>query len=408
MVHMTSAKEREAREEGEKAILERGPMGYASPGLPLAACAPALWVAVTWCAMVGMLYAVGYLNPAVDEAAELKEFAKRLTETQVDIAARRAAWAFSGVTLAITVVLFITCVFWTSSAMRGKDCSFRSKAVLLSVGLLVLGLFGSWQAAEQLAPFTSTLGQLLLKPETSGARSGLAALVPVGMFLLACIVPCVLVAGAMLLLQPMTLPRDLKLSAPAQDLVRSDQLDQLTARVRELDQMLYIGALALVFGTLQLSAGMSVPLASMPKPAAVKAQADLCKALAPAPVASAFFTAASAASPVGRDVDRTCGEIPARFVQIEAADSLRQLARGITLSFGLAFSALLAAVYVPALVGLRMMIDARATRGAVAPTDDRKSHERIAELDPLHRLAAVAATLGPVFAGLLANTLASG
>jgi hypothetical protein len=358
--------------------------------------------------MVGMLYAVGYLNPAVDNAAELKVLGKYLEQTQVDISARRAAWAFSGVTLAITVVLFITCLFWTSSAMRGKAHPFRRDVVLMSVGLLVLGLSGSWQIAEQLMPFTSALGKLLLKPETSGAQSALAAQVPVGMFLLACIVPCVLVAGATLLLQPMTLPRDLKLPAAAQDLVRNDQLQQLTARVRELDQMLYIGALALVFGTLQLSAGMSVPLASMPKPVAVKAQADLCKALAPALSASAFFTAASATSQVGRDVDSTCGKVPARFVQLEAADSLRQLARGITLSFGLAFSALLAAVYVPALVGLRMMIDARALRGTAASADDRKSHDRIAELDPLHRLAAVAATLGPVFAGLLANTLAGG
>jgi hypothetical protein len=408
MVDMTSAEEREARERGEKAIREQGPMGYASPGLPLAAWSPALWVAITWCAMVGMLYAVGYLNPAVDEAEELKELGKRLAETQVDVAARRSAWAFSGVTLAITVVLFITCLFWAGSAMRGKARPYRIDSVLLSLGLLGLGLVGSWQVAEQLMPFTSTLGQLLLMPQTSGARSALAEQVPLGMFLLACIVPCVLVAGATLLLQPMILPRDLKLPAAAQELVRSDQLEQLTARVRELDQMLYIGALALVFGTLQLSAGMSAPLASMPKPAALKTQADLCKALAPASAASAFFVTASAASPVGRDVDRTCREIPARFVQLEAADSLRQLARGITLSFGLAFSALLAAVYVPALVGLRTMIDARATRGTDAAADDPKPHGRIAELDPLHRLAAVAATLGPVFAGLLANTLAGG
>lgn len=407
MVCMKSAAEGKAREEAANALQRLSLIGYYPPGTGLAAMAPALWVLIAWCSMVATLYAVGYLTPYADDPATLALVGERIEQTQVDIAARRAAWAFSGVTLGLTVILFVTCLVWAGWAMRGKAPSFLRAAVFVSVLLLLLLLIGSWQVAENLMPFTSKLGQRLLRPETSGAKSALAVFVPGGMFVLACVLPCVLVAGAALLLQPMALPSDLKLPAAARELVRTDQLEQLRVRVREMDQMLYIGALALVFGTLQLSAGLSVPLASMPKPAAVKAQTDLCKALAPASAASTFFEAASATSPLAKDVHRTCSETPARFVLLDAAESLRQLARGITLSVGLAFSALLASVYVPAILGLRAMIESRSTRSPGGSGDERKSTDSIAELDPLHRLAALAATLGPLFAGLLANTVAA-
>lgn len=64
-------------------------------------------------------------------------------------------------------------------------------------------------------------------------------------------------------------------------------------RLRELDQMLYIGALALVSGTLQRSFGLSVPLASLPKATDLKLRVDLCKAAAPLSKASNPFLGAT-------------------------------------------------------------------------------------------------------------------
>jgi len=69
------------------------------------------------------------------------------------------------------------------------------------------------------------------------------------MFVLSCVVPSVLLAGALCLLQPMTFERS--------KVVLLRQLGVLKDRLRELDQMLYIGALVLMFGTLQLSSGLS-------------------------------------------------------------------------------------------------------------------------------------------------------
>jgi len=83
----------------------------------------------------------------------------------------------------------------------------------------------------------------------------------------------------------------------------------------------------------------------------------------------------------------------------------------VTLSFGLAFSALLAAIYVPGLIGLRLMIEplqaVLAKSAAATNTKDEKS-DLIGDVDPLRRAAAAVATLSPLIAGLIANAFASG
>ena len=381
-------------------------MNYPAAGWHFAPFAPAIWVAMVWAAMVAMLYAVGYLDADVDKSGRLAELTERLGQPEVDFAARRAARAFSGVTLAITLTLSITSLVWAASAFFKKSDRFRWPALLLVVLFLITSLSLSWWVAEKYQPFSSKLGQALLNPESSGAPSEVAAGVPTAMFILACIVPCILLAGATFLLQPMVLPERITDAPDAAAVFRSDQLKMLLGRVRELDQMLYVGALALVFGTLQLSAGLSIPVVSMPKSATLRTQAELCKLMAPASAPSAFYAQGMALSADSAQVDKTCRELPKKLVQVDWADSLRQLARGITLCFGLAFSALLAAVYVPALVGLRLMIDERLPQGISKASEE--TNEAIAGIDPLHRVAAVVATLSPLFAGLLANTLAIG
>jgi len=390
-----------------EAAIEFRRKGYPAQGWRIDPYAPALWVTLVWTLMVSMLYVVGYLDVDDDHATKLNRLTSYLTSLDIDVAARRAARGFSGVTLAITLALSITSLVWAGAAFRRKANHFRWPALGLMGVLLILCLGLSWWVSVQHQPFPSKLGYLMLGADKCGKGSLLAPCVPNLMFVLACVVPCILLAGATFLLQPMAPPDHLKAAPAAEAVVVKDQQKILLERVRELDQMLYIGALALVFGTLQLSAGLSVPLASMPQAATLKARADLCKLISPSSTPSAFFAPASSPTDGAKAVDATCSELPKQLVNLESAESLRQLARGVTLCFGLAFSALLAAVYVPTLVGLGLMIDERRGADDADPAPPASTKTAV-ELDPLHRVAAVFATLSPLLAGLVANTLTGG
>jgi hypothetical protein len=366
------------------------------------ALAPAVWLALVGMCMLSMLYAVGYLSP--DQLPTSPEKVTDALKVTIDISARRAALAYSGVTLAITVALSLTSLVWAVAAFRGKAPAYRWPVLIWVTFVLVLSLtILGWMACHAFEPFASNLGRILLESARSDLSAPMTGRVPDLMFGLACIVPAILAAGGGFLLQPMKDPSD----ADSAKL----QLRLLAGRLNELDQLLYVGALALVFGTLQLSAAMSLPLASMPKAVDLKSQADMCKTLAPSPASSPFFTPGASGSTRGSSFHsgfdaEHCRDLPREFARGEVADGLRQLVRGITLSFGLAFSALLSAIYVPALIGLRLMIappQRKVHDAAAAGTKEEKSD--IGDVDPLRRVAAVAA---PLIAGLLANALATG
>lgn len=374
--------------------------------------APAAWLLMAWAVMVGSLYWAGYLNADLGTDAGLHRLLDLLCEPPVDVAARRGARALAGVALAATVLLAATSLVWAGAAYLKASPTFRNRALAAAVGVVIACAVASAWVSAHLQPFSSVLGNMLLSPFTSStpaerALQGGNGTVPIFMFVLACVVPGFLLAGATFLQQPME-----GVEAAAQRLktwkerVRAHQWAILADRLKELDQMLYIGALALVFGTLQLSAGLSVPLASLPKAADLKVQADLCKLMAPAASAPMFVRPEAASSEPGQALDRHCQDLPQQFLQLEPADSLRQLVRGITLGFGLAFSVLLAAIYIPSQVGLRLMLEERLPGGGHAGAADARKDLEAA--DPVHRVAAALATLGPLLAGLLANTVAAG
>lgn len=368
---------------------------YPERGWHFTPIAPTIWLAIVWMSMVLTLFAVGYLDADTDQSGRLKELIAQIGKGDVDYAARRAAQAFSGVALAITLTLAIAGLVWAVSASLGKQKPFKVGVLALVTLFLALSLSSSWWVAEAYEPFTSRIGQALLNPEGASGASRSAGVVPTAMFFLACMVPSVLLAGSTFLLQPMRLLTDVGHT--------KRQLKILAARVKELDQMLYIGALALVFGTIQLSSGLSVPLASMPKTANLKAQAELCKLLAPSAASASASNVRPSKTRNEVQLEQQCQALPAQLLELEWSESLRQLARSVTLSFGLAFSALLAAVYVPSLVGLRLMIERRLEKVPASAPDGEGG---LGEFDPLHRVAAVVATLSPVFAGLVANSLA--
>jgi len=401
--------------------------------------APAIWLTIVWVFMVGMLGAVGYL--AVDDAADgFKALEEKLKETTADFPSRRAGMAFSGVTLAITVALSIASCFWAGAAARFCASQYWMRVLRWVSCYLLVVLLVTFILTYSLEPFTSKLGKLLLTPSSSHVEKLAVGWIPNLMLALSCVVPCVLLAGASFLIQPMAFPTF------GNPLPVSPQIASLAVRLRELDQMLYIGALALVFGTLQLSSGLSLPLASLPKSADLKVRMELCKGMAPpsasiassapffAPIdsdgakarlkvaesvvasknaasaavadASTFLKeSAEAAQSRGKALvafEEQCQDLPKAFARLDDADGLRQLVRGVTLSFGLAFSALLAAIYVPALVILRDMLE---KRQRLLPATASSS---VGSVDLPARIAAVIATLSPVFAGLIANVFSGG
>lgn len=444
--------------------LDDYPADNPAPGL--FELAPLIWLVVVGLCTMGALYVVGYLSedesareltmmesalplfesppakprsgssidsqtPASDVAGASAPTARQATSSSapavvasgvsasrkasapagaLDIAARRSAMAYSGVTLGITLALSAACVTWAWYSSVKKANKHRLPilggvcAVLVVMGIVI------WMMREHSFPsFTSDVGKLLLDPGRSGFPDSIASAVPWAMLALSCLVPCTLAAGACFLLQPMKDPQ-------GRDHAKK-QLRLLELRLVELDQLLYVGGLTLVFGTLQLSAALSIPLTSMPKLADLKNTVEFCKTLAPTPVSSPYLIAGKAPALIKDDYfegfdHESCVKLPRQFALNQIADSLRQFSHGLTVAFGLALSALLSAIYVPALTTLRLMSDKAKKVLADNPAPPRadgttEPEPTGSDVDPLRRIAAVAATLSPLLAGLIANTFAA-
>jgi len=359
------------------------------------ALSPLCWLLVLQLCLVSALYLVGYLS--VPEPAEVLAVVRAAVLVDSPGGAEyRAALAFSGVTLGLTFVLAITSLAWAVSAYLRKGPSFSGDAppdrrqtilqiVVLATFLVVLL---ATALAELLKPFPSELGFSLLQWVYAKPDARLSKWVPTLMFLLSLVVPAILAAGASFLQEPI------------EDSLPAERNRKIALRVRELDHLLYIGAVALVFGTLQLSATMSVPLASVTKAADLKSRIEMCRTFGAVPPSNPLYTKASA---------KGCLELPALIEKDQAAAGLRQLVRAVTFALGLAFSAMLVAIYVPAMVSLRLM------QAHVPPKPEKKNGDpdksdagSPGDVDPLQRLATVAATLGPLIAGVVANAFAGG
>lgn len=355
---------------------------------------PLFWLILLQLCLLGGLSAVGYLSD-LDSPAQLRKVLDALI-AEADIAARRAALAYSGVTLGITIALALTSVVWASATVRGVGNAFsggapssRNRIVIVAV-LATACLVGAvWAMGERggMHPFPSQIGKALLQLAQPCGKVDLekgAGWVPMMMFLLAFIVPAVLATGAELLVSWQAPP-----SQP-----------ELLARLRELDHLLCIGALALVFGTLQLSAALSVPLASAPRTSEVKLRLEFCKEFRALPTPASPASSASDAAPEqssrtpGATGLEDCATLPAALERSLTVDSVRQLVRSVTLALGLAFSVLLVGIYVPSLVRLKTRMEV--------------GEDKAAELDPFRRLSTFAAALGPLVASLVANAFTGG
>jgi hypothetical protein len=363
------------------------------------ALAPVWWLTAVATCMLMMLDFSGYLP--IPESPEWRTKVLDAINVPSDMVSR-GALAYSGATLAIFLVLSGTCLFWTVNAFRKRAREYRRRtlyrvAIFLSLGYFLLGSVVVLTHQK----FTSEFGDILLYSPTLKLSTTATRCVPNFMLGIACAVPALLAAGACILMQPMKTFRNGK------DAAR--QLLILAGRLNELDQLLYVGALALVFGTLQLSAAMSVPLAGIPRAVDLKIVLDLCKM--PTSEKNPFLDPSDVKVVTGTsfyepfDTVR-CRRLPKDFARSEVADGLRQFIRAVTISFGLIFSAMLAAIYVPALIGLRFLIDPRQQKAAEEASTAKETASAIGDIDPLRRVATIAATLSPLIAGLLANAFA--
>lgn len=440
---------------------------------------PTFCVTLAAVIVLAALYASGYLTPDGHLLA-LREFEQAFrgsAPTPFDattVAAHRGALAVSGILLAATVALSITAVFWAvSNTARYLDKIDGRKVIFLAAtavctlvcGEVIFALIGVAidRLNASLALISVPASRLLDMTAHDLPDAKWLDAVPPLMFIQSFMLPMVLAFGVSFRLSPPepadppTAPtadpteawlRWLTGSTEAQAGARR-RLGDLTARVRELDHVLYIGALALVFGTLQLSAALSVPLTLMPAATDVRTTIDLCKAgtaagnpfvPAPAPAAAESAVARSKATGGAKSKDKTppapaastpaaakkaastanpvpatppaafhraltpedCQGVATEWARVNVAQSVRSLIRALTTTFGLAFSLLLGAIYVPAILRLRKWIDE--SREALAGQADAD----LGDADPVRRIAAVAATLGPAIAALVANTLSSG
>lgn len=383
--------------------------------------APMCCLVIAFLLTIAMLRASGYFALPKDEddyarviAALGSAFLKgRPEHFEVEsVAAFRGGLAVSGVLLAATVAMSMTAVLWVSANMRGRPWRFvLSRLAGLIMGLEVLAwVIFSMPLHEDSFSFISRPAYALLDvTRAQFPNAEWLGSVPLLMLCQAVGLPLILAFGACLFMQPV--PRLVG------DRIRAQKrIETLIPRVRELDQMLYIGALALVCGTLQLAAALSVPLLNMPAAADVKTTIDLCKASTSEKVANPFFSVSHAAaeapgmhSPATASFHREfsagdCEAVQTELARVSVAQSVRSLIHALTLALGLAFSMLLAAIYVPAMIRLRVWMDEARELGASANASDGSD---FGNADPMRRIAATIATLGPIIAGLVANTLTS-
>jgi len=107
-----------------------------------------------------------------------------------------------------------------------------------------------------------------------------------------------------------------------------------------------------------------------------------------------------------------CGDLGQAAHDAEVIDSAREFAKTTTLVFGISFSAVLAAMYVPAMLLLKRAADeyTAVIAGGAPLSKAQQAAEYVAlgiESDMLGKLGKVITALSPIFAGVIANALGS-
>lgn len=291
--------------------------------------------------------------------------------------------------IAAVVSLWVTAGLWVSCRARRfrAHLSLRFGAIaVISLGAIVAL---SWRDFSISTGFGGLIGAAMLcgtwQRVAGGSPQRLAemsdALNVVGVA-----IPLAVVFGACLLLEVLGRKRT-DIESPigvVKDIARA---------MGTLDTLLYVGAAALVAGTLQVSALYALTFAHVPTLAEVKVKRDICRV----------------ASDSAKDFSAACKDLPRQYEDAERGVPLRQFAKLLTLGFGFGYSVLLGAIY----LGAATPLTAYARRLVLSSTggDESAARARLVDLgiesDLAGKLGKVATTLSPLAAGLVSNLFGS-
>jgi hypothetical protein len=328
-----------------------------------------------------------------------------------DFGARAHHAITSGLTvIAALVSAWVTAGLWWRCASHRH--AMRITEYVFGLTVVAAGVLTALGLSEVSPGLNSALGNTLLCATWQRTHTPWMAPVTDANNVLGIFIPLMLGLGCCLLLEPATRPAPESAASAERDLM------EIAANSRRLDHLLYLGALSLVIGTLQLSATQAWALAPLPGMNALKLKSDICKsltpALAPAPTVQGFAVASIQPPQTPKQAaPPACAELALELPHAEFADAARQFARSTLLMFGMSFSLLLAALYAPAV----LLLKAAAERAAVTagpPVVDARPLSVAAwlqqlgiESDLVGKAGKVVATLSPLFAGVLANALSS-
>jgi hypothetical protein len=305
------------------------------------------------------------------------------------------ARAHRAITMALTfisamVAAWMTVGIWWECQSRDYALQVTKRVALMALTAAVaLGVLG---LAKLTPGLDSAFGNAMLCATWARNDAPWLAMVSDANNVLGIFIPVMVGLGMCLLLEPITHPW----------MPSRDELATLARNSRTLDHLLYVGAICLVFGILQMSAVYSSAVATLPTTQEVKTKVEICKSIA----------AITHEGKLHRELELiNCHRLVDETEKAELADSFRQFARSTTLVFGIAFSVLLAALYVPAALLLsgaaQRLAKAIGSDGPKGGTDD--VHGRLRELgiesDLLGKIGKVITTLSPIFAGLISNAL---
>lgn len=377
----------------------RGRSSKKRPELPrgelLACLAPAFWSLAVFAALLAAYIASGFYRGFDAQQIDFLRVGPPLPNHPAEIAAS-GIWAatFCAVMIGLFAVCWVaTKVYWDNACGQTNTLIIAlfvlAAALATTLGVLgrtdVVKAFGSDPSALMLCGTWRRSGLGFLGPVTDALNIVAAAIAIIASasfcLLLWCVRTTVHAVDALHDATPL-LPAHV-----ARQRRQSIARDARKAQVL-MDYALYAGAAALVAGLLEVVATLSWSYAPFQSSAEVKLDADLCKAMQPAPPASA-----------GSAVKAFCETAEQHLKNASAVDGLRRFTRSIAIMYGAVFSALLAAMYLPVAFAQQELIE-RLACTAPEPARDAAPEPEF-DRSTVQRVFNVLAALGPLAAAVV-------
>lgn len=311
------------------------------------------------------------------------------------------ARALYAVTMGLTLLATMAAAWVTSAVWRRcPDRRFARQiavwvalaAVLGGMGISVLALLKVTQG------LASGYGNALLCANWVRSGAPWMAMLTDANNVIGIFVPVVLTLGMCLLLEPL-----------GRSKMDTTKLEAVAVNSHLLDVLLYVGAACLALGILYLSALYASALAPLPSAASVKVRAEACKSLT---LPSGMSDMQAQTQLMADWCALKCHTLAKEAKNAETADSAREFAKISTLVFGISFSALLAAMYLPAMLLLKRAAEESSLPDEPGlPASRAQRTEQYLKLgiesDMLSKVGKVLTALSPILASVIANALST-